>query len=135
MSKQAKWIMGIIVGLLLVAVAFTDVWTRSAGWFKGERTKNPDLYSLQITSMNGKDSHTMHANKGQKIVLKYDITSGRANIEIAQAGKPAIYEEKEIKQAALSFEVQEEGDYTVTVRTKRAKGKITVEIQNPYIPD
>lgn len=128
MSKQAKYIMAIMAGFFLVAVLFSDMWSQSARWYKGQRTKNPNLYDMQIESMNGKDSHTMHAIKGQKIVVKYDIYEGNANIEIKCDGQDAIYSEKGISQASISFDVKADGDYTVTVRSRRSKGKIRVEI-------
>lgn len=131
MSKQAKIIMAVIVGFFLVAVLYSDIWTQSARWFKGDRTKNPDLYEVLIESMNGRDEHTMYASKGQKIVVKYDITDGQANLEISRKGGAPIYNERRITQASVSFDVKESGEYTVILRGKRAKGKLRVEIVNP----
>lgn len=128
MSKQSKIIMAIIVGFFLVAVLYSDLWTQSAKWFKGDRTKNPDLYDLKIESMNGRDTHTMYASKGQIIVVKYDITEGQANLEISRKGGAPIYNEKGIKQASISFDVTESGEYTIILRAKRAKGMLRVEI-------
>ncbi len=128
MSKQAKWIMGIIAGFLLVLVLFADLWTKSATWYKGDRTKNPDLYMMSFTSMNGKDSHTLHVAKGQKLELQYEIEGGNVNISIAKKGENPFYDEKHVSNAKIAFTTLEEGDYVVTVRAGRAKGKINVKI-------
>lgn len=128
MSRQSKWIMGILAGFFLVVVLFADMWTKSTGWFKGDRQKNPDSYTLSITSMNGKDSHTIHASKGQKLVIQYNITSGGLSFTVGKKNQAPLYEEKQVKEAKMTFTIPENGDYIITVRARRAKGEFRAYI-------
>lgn len=96
--------------------------------FTGGRTKNPDMYSLDIVKMNGEDQHSINLDEGDVLLVNFDIKDGKMTIEIEDPSGEVVFSGNE-KNSVNEFEINivEAGNYTIKLDAKHAKGSVLVK--------
>lgn len=95
--------------------------------FTGNRVANPDSFTLEIERMNGTDRHTMRLSAGDALEVRFVTEAGLLTLEIESGDGTKLYSGNGTELTDFVLNVPVDGDYTITVKAKRAKGEIFVK--------
>ena len=107
-----------LTGLLCAAGAFPT--------FRGNRVINSDSYSLEITRMNGSDSHSLELRQGDVLEIRFETERGTLRMEIQGPDGVPIYSGNGTEAASFTLNIRQTGSYTILVEAKQAQGTIRI---------
>lgn len=130
MRKKAKiviWVCILIVGIGFAC--FLGPYRRSGidRRFDGSRVGNPDGYWLDFSYMDQNDSQTLFLESGDTLKVRYEIKDGRIDVTIGVSGRDPVYRGNDIQTGAFELQIQEAGEYIVSVNASRASGRLAFE--------
>lgn len=96
--------------------------------FNGERIKNPDSYILVFDRMNQSDSHTLSLKEGEGLCVEFAIEKGRVDLVVENSHGSVIYRGNKIDSGIFDLIIPADGDYTILVNAKNAKGFIMASV-------
>lgn len=94
--------------------------------FTGDRVKNPDSYILAFERMNGQDSHSLSLKEGDALSVEFSVEKGRVDLAIENDSGNAIYKGNKIEDGIFEVIIPADGEYTVSVNAKNARGEIRI---------
>lgn len=116
-------IIAVVFLLALTAVAFSSCGNSE---FYGSRTKNPDSYTLDISKMNGTDSHKLALSAGDVLQIDFAAEKGSIKLDILAPDGNSVYSGNGKDLITFELNISEDGVYTISVEAKNAKGKVNV---------
>lgn len=118
-----------IIGTVLIVCAIVLSLAGCAPEFEGSSVKNSDSYTLDIESMNGKDSHTMELERGNVLRIDFETAKGSLSMEIQAPDGSAVYQGDGTEVTEFTLTVPMDGVYSIIVEGDRAKGRISVNAE------
>lgn len=118
-----------IIGTVLIVCAIVLSLAGCAPEFEGSSVKNSDSYTLDIESMNGKDSHTMELERGNVLRIDFETAKGSLSMEIQAPDGSAVYRGDGTEVTEFTLTVPMDGVYSIIVEGDRAKGRISVNAE------
>lgn len=118
----------IIAGAIFAAGAGGFLyWDNSYSFTAGPkgRSINSEGYFADFEKFNGTDSFELKLNKGEKLDFDGVITDGWAEIDVLN-GSESVFKLSGFDNADYDYTIQENGDYTVKIKAKHAKGEINI---------
>ncbi len=89
------------------------------------RTLSSDYYMSEFERFNGTDSFELKMEKGEKLDFDCHIDKGWSEIEVLD-GNESVFKLSGMDDADTDYTVQENGDYTLKVKAKHARGYIFI---------
>lgn len=116
----------VVVLFLLIWSVFLRVWhnTESRCTVKAER----NLFSVIMEFMNESKSEAFQLEEGASLVVYIEHLDGELDIFITDSNGKSIYEGHNPEMSTFLVNITENGQYTITVEGKRAKGSISFRI-------
>lgn len=122
-----KWVLPIIISVICAAAgAFALLFFVPV--FEGNVIRNADVYELDIKTMTGTDRHTMQLKEGDILQVQFETVKGTLHMEIKSPDGTVVYSGNGKETKSFSLKIQEDGVYTISVKARRAKGKIHVNL-------
>lgn len=118
-----------IICTVLIVCAIVLSLAGCAPEFEGSSVKNSDSYTLDIESMNGKDSHTMELERGNVLRIDFETAKGSLSMEIQAPDGSAVYRGDGTEVTEFTLTVPMDGVYSIIVEGDRAKGRISVNAE------
>lgn len=118
----------IIAGAILAAGAGGFLyWDNAYNFTTGPKGRSitSEGYFADFEKFNGTDSFELKLNKGEKLDFDCVINDGWAEIDVL-SGKESVFKLSGMDNADTDYTIQENGDYTVKVKAKHAKGEINI---------
>ena len=113
-----KKYLGLLPGsFLLAGCGMTD--------FSGSRTGNEGQFLMDYKVFNTTDSQVLKLEKGDQIYGKIEKKSGKLSVLIRKEGEDPIFESKGMPTGSFRLEIEEGGEYRITVKGKRARGSLS----------
>ncbi|MHC5229573.1 hypothetical protein ACYSNW_15010 [Enterococcus sp. LJL99] len=108
-----------IITLLLVSC-------RMIAKFNGSRTGNDDHFIMNYKVLNIEDSQELTLKKADKVICEIDNEAGEITITITHVGKDELIKKNYKREKdQFTFEVPNDGKYTISVSGNKAKGKVS----------
>ena len=95
--------------------------------FTGIRVANPDSYRLDIEQMNGTDTHALELNAEDTLTIHFETEHGELHMEIKAPDGTLIYTGNGEEATDFTVNISENGEYSVRVEAKDARGKISIQ--------
>lgn len=126
MVKRKKKVLFIcVIASALIAAVFACGFIQSRqSHFKGTRTSDTDLYLLDFTYLDQKDTHTMSLHAGDVLHVEADMKEGKVIVEVGVDGKEPIYRSDDMESGEFDLPVSKDGAYTILIDGIRAKGTL-----------
>ena len=128
-KKMNKKKLGIITSaiVMLAGVSGILIWDNSYNFTAGARgrTLSSDYYMSEFKSFNGCDSFELKLDKGGKLDFEGYIDKGWAEIDVLEGDK-SVFKLSGFDNASTDYTIPEDGEYTLKVRAKHAKGEINI---------
>lgn len=118
----------IIAILIILLILFKNNYIFCNDVFDGDRVRNPDRYYLDFDFMNQVDSDVMMLHAGDNLHATWNIKKGDVSIEITKEDGTRIYKGDDLDKADFVIPISEDGNYTVEISAKRAKGVIEIGV-------
>ena len=74
---------------------------------------------------NTTDSQVLKLEKGDQIYGKIEKKSGKLSVMIRKEGEDPIFESKDMPTGSFRLEIEEGGEYRITVKGKKARGSLS----------
>ena len=117
----------LLIYLLAVSGLFVFLTACNQKNFTGIRVANPDSYRLDIEQMNGTDTHTLKLDAGDVLDIRFQTEHGKLNMEIKAPDGTLIYTGNGEEATDFTVNISENGEYSVRVEAKDARGKISIQ--------
>ena len=127
--KKIKTI-GIVLVLFLTVGLTIFMILRNRESFTGSRIKNSDFYALDITRMNGPDTHTLELLAGDIVRIQFETEKGSIEMKIQTPSNAVLYSGNGKDVSDFTVNIPETGSYTVTVIAQHAKGIVHIQRKN-----
>lgn len=118
MKKYLSLLLG---SCLLAGCGITD--------FSGSRTGNESQFLMDYRMFNTTDSQILELEKGDYIYGEIEKKSGKLSVIIQKNGEEPIWESKNMPTGSFRLEIEEDGEYRITVKGERAKGRVSFKKQ------
>jgi len=115
----------IIALTALVCLFFAPYGNNEA--FSGEKVLTEDSYGLSFSYMNGTDEHRLQLIAGDILDCEWSVSSGRADLVIVDSHGTVLYRGNDLDTASMKLEIALEGEYTISVKARKAAGSISIE--------
>lgn len=118
----------IISGAILAAGAGGFLyWDNAYNFTSGAKGRkiNSDGYYADFEKFNGTDSFELKMDKGEKLDFDCTIEKGWTEVEVL-SGSESVFILSGMDNADTDYTVQENGDYTLKIKAKHAKGEINI---------
>ena len=121
--------LGIITSamVMLAGVSGFLIWDNSYNFTTGAkgRSLSSDGYFADFEKFNGTDSFALQLEKGEKLDFEGYIDKGWAEIDVLEGDK-SVFKLSGFDNASTDYTIPEDGEYTLKVRAKHAKGEINI---------
>lgn len=97
--------------------------------FSGSRTENESQFLMDYRMFNTTDSQILELEKGDYIYGEIEKKSGKLSVIIQKNGEEPIWESKNMPTGSFRLEIEEDGEYRITVKGERAKGRVCFKKQ------
>ncbi len=121
-------IIGVAFIVLSLAVVFFITY-QNQSVFTGSSVKNSDRYNLEFSKMNGEDSTVINLREGDMLSVNFDVSKGRVDISIGIEGENPIYKGDDINNGNFTVEIEQSGEYQISVNAKHAAGLIDIMLK------
>lgn len=98
--------------------------------FDGSRVKSESEFTLMFRSFNGTESHAFDLCRGDGIWVEIDCKDGTLSVTIQKDGDEPVYCGSDPLSGGFLVEIQEDGDYQITVTGEHAKGSAAFCVVN-----
>lgn len=120
----------ILLLIIIVGILCLNVNRVLQKHFNGSIIKNSDLFQLDFTYMNQNDEHIIYLEKGDILHVDWDINKGQMAVSVGISDKKPIYEGNHIdSKSDFDINVQESGDYVITVQASNAAGTMKFQAE------
>lgn len=94
--------------------------------FAGNRNITDSLFDLEFSYFSGPISSHMNLIHGARLEFDYHLDKGSLNIYVGIQGKSYIYQGNDQVDGNYKIDIEEDGDYSIKVVGKEAKGYISI---------
>lgn len=127
-SKKRLLIVAAVLALAAAVLLIVRACVDNQSGFMGSRTKNPDAYLLDITRMNGEDEHTLTLHAGDALRVHIEATTGALQLTVTAPDGSVLYTGNGTQARDFTLNASADGDYTLSVTARQAKGVLRVEV-------
>lgn len=127
MKKYIIALVSVIAAIVLTVLLIYE----NVNVFKGEKIKNPTMYTIECTRMNQKDSHVMALKEGDVLDVEFEFLKGRVDITIGMDGEKPIYKGNKVEAEHFRVIISTPGDYRITIKGKHTAGSFKLFLEEP----
>lgn len=123
--KQWKRMLGIgalCAALVAIVVLMYTLPRAPRSAFNGSSVRGNAQFTLDVTEMNGQQSHTIKLEQGGMLQCKWVIEHGTVGVLIAGDNGEKLYQGDRVDRADFIVIAENAGEYTITVTGEHAKG-------------
>ena len=116
----------LILFVCLAAVLLILQFRPNGPAFEGKVEKTDTTYALNLTRLNGKDSHTLSMAEGSAMKVHFETTGGSLSLFITAPDGSTFYEGNGKGLTDFVLNVTEGDEYTITVEGKDGQGSLRI---------
>lgn len=98
----------------------------SASKFNGSRTGNERQLIMDYSILNTTDFQMLKLEAGDIVNFEINSESGKINIVFQKEGEKPVYEGNNIPTSSFKVNINDSGEYKVSVTGKNAKGSVRI---------
>ena len=98
----------------------------STSKFNGSRTGNESQLIMNYTILNTTDFQMLKLAAGDIVNFEIKSESGKLNIVFQKDGEKPVYEGTNVTTSSFKVNINESGEYKVSVTGKNAKGSVSI---------
>lgn len=131
--KTALLISSISIAVFGAALAGHFIYNKEI--FEGEKTHEMYHYALNVTKMNGVDSHEMPLTASDRLEIEFRVLEGSFRLTIKDPDRAICYEGNGKETSSFVLMIAKTGTYAITVKAHYAKGNIQILKRIPPTSD
>lgn len=113
---------------LICALVFSLAGCQSTA-FDGSRVGDDVQFVLEYKVLNGRQTHEMALEQGERLHVQIEHKSGRLDISVTGPDGKEIYRGNDADTGAFYLEIQQTGEYGFSVTGAKAKGSVSFVVE------